>query len=85
MVCTPFQPNIFVQNNGSVALADFGLTVIADVGSSLTRTGRIGAAGWRAPELLDIDPVRPTEKSDVYAFGCVCVEVRYPPTCAYWY
>lgn len=71
------QANVLIRNDGTVILADFGLIVISDVGTSQTRHGRVGAAAWRAPELLeDENPIRPTNAAAIYAFGCVCVEVR---------
>ena len=41
-----------------------------------------GAVRWTAPELFDpetfgLESRRATFKSDVYAFGCLCVEVGY--------
>ncbi|KAJ7147345.1 kinase-like domain-containing protein [Mycena filopes] len=59
-------------------LADFGLSVFSDATSSMT-TNRGGSPYWMAPELLDPDRyglkfVR-TTATDVYAYGCVCLEV----------
>ena len=70
--------NVFLDDDGTTRLADFGIAVIEHVGSSYTRPQQGGAAGWKAPELLDAEDdtfVRPTPATDVYAFGCVCVEV----------
>jgi serine/threonine protein kinase len=41
-------------------------------------TNRAGSLYWMAPELLDPDCLENkfrTPASDVYAFGCVCLEV----------
>lgn len=40
-----------------------------------------GAMRWKAPELVDpeefgLETTRPTFASDVFAFGCLCIEVR---------
>lgn len=35
---------------------------------------------WAAPELMSRH--RPSQASDVYAFGCVCIEVRHVPVIA---
>lgn len=62
-------------------LADFGLTVFSD-STAVTRTSnRSGSVRWMAPELLHPQSVganqfRRTYQSDVYAFACVCLEVR---------
>lgn len=64
---------------GTVLLADFGLSVIADVGNSFTETHGINALPWTSPELIksgdDAQGVRPTFESDIYAYGCTCFEV----------
>lgn len=70
--------NVFLHKDGTIRLADFGIAVIEHVGSSYTRSQPGGAAGWKAPELLDAEDdalVRPSAATDIYAFGCVCVEV----------
>jgi serine/threonine protein kinase len=35
-----------------------------------------GTYRWTAPELLDDSDSRPTQQSDVWAFGGVCYQVR---------
>lgn len=40
-----------------------------------------GATRWSAPELFDpeefgLESSRPTFQSDIYAFACICIEVR---------
>ena len=81
------QGNILIDSEESVRLADFGMSVIAD--GTPCNYGSIhggGAVRWRAPELMDPevsegdDTLRPTSRSDVYAFACVCIEV-----CVYAY
>ncbi|KAJ6463328.1 kinase-like domain-containing protein [Mycena sanguinolenta] len=70
--------NILVNENWSACLADFGLSNFSDATSSMT-TNRGGSLYWMAPEL--IDPERfglqfaRTRATDVYAFGCVCLEL----------
>jgi serine/threonine protein kinase len=63
-------------------IADFGISTIAatSVGTTTAQdTG--GSLNWMAPELViaDYDVPRPTTKSDMWAFGCICYEV----TCFY--
>lgn len=75
--------NIFVDAQGGIKLSDFGLTTFTDTTTLSWRTFSGGAARWTAPEILQDS--RPTWASDMYAFGCVFLEVRftfsYPIVC----
>ncbi|KDQ53252.1 hypothetical protein JAAARDRAFT_137568, partial [Jaapia argillacea MUCL 33604] len=68
--------NILMDSHGCPLLADFGLAYYADA----TRTSTTdGSVRWMAPELLlpdkfDLNFQR-TYATDIYAFGCVCLEV----------
>ncbi|KAJ7301263.1 kinase-like domain-containing protein, partial [Mycena albidolilacea] len=70
--------NILINEDWSVCLADFGLSIFSDATSSMA-TNRGGSSYWMAPELLDPDRLglefARTPASDVYAFGCVCFEL----------
>ncbi|KAJ6457349.1 kinase-like domain-containing protein [Mycena sanguinolenta] len=70
--------NILINEDWSACLADFGLSIFSDA-TSLMTTNRGGSAYWMAPELLDPDrfgmSFARTPASDVYAFGCVCLEL----------
>ncbi|KAF7373453.1 Kinase-like protein [Mycena sanguinolenta] len=70
--------NILVNEDWSACLADFGLSNFADATSSMT-TNRAGSLYWMAPELIDPDrfglQFARTPATDVYAFGCVCLEL----------
>ncbi|TFK48858.1 hypothetical protein OE88DRAFT_1737617 [Heliocybe sulcata] len=71
--------NILIDDEGHVRLADFGLSVLAEAtkGAYSESTGA-GSTRWLAPELIDDpsrDSYRRTPETDVYAFGCVCLEV----------
>lgn len=72
------QANILINKDWSACLADFGLSIFSDATRSMT-TNRGGSLYWMAPELLDPDrfglQFARTPASDVYAFGCVCLEV----------
>ncbi|KAJ7105676.1 kinase-like domain-containing protein [Mycena epipterygia] len=78
--------NILINQDHSACLADFGLSALADDATpSMSSSTRAGSFYWMAPELLDPDRfglkfVR-TPATDVYAFGCVCVElyIGLPP------
>ncbi|KAF7347165.1 PINc domain-containing protein [Mycena venus] len=70
--------NILINEDWSACLADFGLSIFSDATSSMT-TNRGGSPYWMAPELLNPDQFglkfTRTPASDVYAFGCVCLEL----------
>jgi len=61
--------NIFVRDDGSALLADFGLArLIGDHG--LTRTGEVvGTLEWMSPEQLNGE--RPGPESDIYQVGLI--------------
>ncbi|KAJ7694798.1 kinase-like domain-containing protein, partial [Mycena rosella] len=70
--------NILLDDQGHVRLADFGLTVFAD--GPRARTNRGGSTRWMAPELLHpkscgFEVFQRTFASDIYSFGCVCLEL----------
>ncbi|KAJ7601876.1 kinase-like domain-containing protein [Mycena rosella] len=70
--------NVLINEDRSACLADFGLSVFSNATSTRSST-RAGSLYWLAPEL--IYPERfgckfaRTPATDVYAFGCVCVEL----------
>ncbi|KAJ7353455.1 kinase-like domain-containing protein [Mycena albidolilacea] len=70
--------NILVDEGWNACLADFGLSMFTDVTSAMT-TNRGGSPYWMAPELIDPDrfgrAFARTPTTDVYAFGCVCLEL----------
>ncbi|THH21605.1 hypothetical protein EUX98_g8333 [Antrodiella citrinella] len=72
--------NILIDENRSVRLADFGLAVFAEATSQNYASTRGGNARWLAPELIypemfELKSVRPTYATDVFAFGCVVIEL----------
>ncbi|KAJ7145874.1 kinase-like domain-containing protein [Mycena epipterygia] len=70
--------NVLINDEPRACLADFGLSFLAD--ASLEHTPeRVGGLRWMAPELIDPDSFgcqfSHTKASDVYAFGCVFLEL----------
>ncbi|KAJ6463487.1 kinase-like domain-containing protein [Mycena sanguinolenta] len=71
--------NVLIDENWSACLADFGLSIFSDATATMTTT-RAGSIHWMAPELLDPDSFGDgkfarTAASDIYAFGCLCLEL----------
>ncbi|KAG7100229.1 hypothetical protein E1B28_002003 [Marasmius oreades] len=66
--------NILIDDKFHPRLTDFGLTVFQDVEHNTTDFG--GTLRWMAPELFFGEKANHrTFASDIYAFGCVCVEL----------
>ncbi|KAF5391138.1 hypothetical protein D9757_003029 [Collybiopsis confluens] len=70
--------NILIDENGQPKLADFGLTTVTDATLHNT-TDQGGTLRWMAPELLyplpGIESYKRTTASDIYAYGCLCIEL----------
>jgi serine/threonine protein kinase len=71
--------NVLLDRDGTAALSDFGLALIAD-STRFTDTGvLLGTPHYLAPELIAGGEA--TTQSDIYAFGCVlfeCITGRPP-------
>ncbi|KAJ7464285.1 kinase-like domain-containing protein [Mycena galericulata] len=71
--------NILVNEDGSACLTDFGLSVFSNASAPMGSSTRAGSILWMAPELLAPDrfgyEFARTPATDMYAFGCVCVEL----------
>ncbi|KAJ7121648.1 kinase-like domain-containing protein [Mycena epipterygia] len=73
--------NILI-NKGRAYLTDFGLAGFVQSETSAKSSTHGGSMRWMAPELIHPDihqpnlPFKRTPASDVWAFGCVCCEVR---------
>jgi serine/threonine protein kinase len=71
--------NVLVDNSERARITDFGLSMFRPNNTSgLTLTTDSGGRTdrWASPELLEENAV-PTRASDIWAFGCVCYEVRH--------
>ncbi|KAG7091225.1 hypothetical protein E1B28_010276 [Marasmius oreades] len=72
--------NILINDEWQACLTDFGLTVFDDATALTFTSRREGSVRWMAPELHDpesfgLDRFRLTPETDIYAFGCVCLEL----------
>lgn len=69
------QNNILVNNDGHAVLCDFGLSAaLQDDSTALTTSNSgVGCPRYLAPERME---GKPTLEGDIYAFGCVGLEVN---------
>lgn len=77
------QTNILISDSHEAQIADFGFSSIQtddEPVSILAHSSSVkGTWRWMAPELLaDDDDARHTKESDVWAYGCVLIEVCRP-------
>jgi Protein kinase domain len=72
------QGNILIDNSGTPRICDFGLArIFLEVGRTemTTTSEHTGTARYLAPELAADEAAYPTTASDVYALGCLGLEV----------
>ena len=72
------QRNVVIDECGEARLCDFGLSsMIAEQSAELISvTSSVkGTCRFMAPELFASDDARPTTRSDIWAYGCVVLEV----------
>ncbi|KAK7438585.1 hypothetical protein VKT23_017920 [Stygiomarasmius scandens] len=72
--------NILINDDWQACLTDFGLTVFNDATVATFTSRREGSVRWMAPELhvpesFGLDRFRLTPETDIYSFGCVCLEL----------
>ncbi|TCD71966.1 hypothetical protein EIP91_000098 [Steccherinum ochraceum] len=80
--------NILLDASNNIRISDFGLSLIAHGPPYKQGSPRGGNTAWTAPELLDPEKFgmkgrRPAFTSDVYSFGCVCVELYTGGKCLF--
>jgi serine/threonine protein kinase len=66
-------PNLLVDKNYNVKVADFGLAALKKHFFFQTGNSPVGTPEWTAPEVLKGEPFN--EKADLYSFGVVLVRV----------
>ncbi|KZV90652.1 kinase-like protein [Exidia glandulosa HHB12029] len=67
--------NILVSTTGEALLCDFGLASVFDEHSTSQNSPPKGTCRWMARELFMRDDARHTTYSDIWAFGCVALEL----------
>ena len=68
--------NILVDDEGTARIADFGLATVIDEVIGADSSNRAGATRWMAPELVKEGLRQHTQQTDVWAYGCLFLEVR---------
>lgn len=67
--------NVLLRRNGKAVLSDFGLSSIIENSDCETGDSNTGAIRWLSPELCLVPPQRCSFASDVWAYGCVILEI----------
>ncbi|KAG6835339.1 hypothetical protein H0H93_002524, partial [Arthromyces matolae] len=74
-------PNILIDSAGRAYITDLGISSVTGshiIGWNYHKpvTSKGGSVRWQAPELFSPDNTSNSMESDVYAWGCVCFEVK---------
>jgi serine/threonine protein kinase len=78
---TPNRLVLFSQKEHIWKIADFGLTTEVERGIPGHTEHSRGTVGYRAPELLVEHSPTFSEKSDIFALGCILYELVYLERC----
>ncbi|KZV86650.1 kinase-like protein, partial [Exidia glandulosa HHB12029] len=70
--------NVLISDGGAARLSDFGLSnLLVRYSQSFTQDSVVkGTSRWMAPELFIEEEPRLTYASDMWAFGCLLIEVQ---------
>ncbi|KZV99886.1 kinase-like protein [Exidia glandulosa HHB12029] len=69
--------NVLISDDNVARLCDFGLSrLLLEHSQSITHTGVKGTSRWMAPELLLVDGAQHSYATDIWASGCLLIEVR---------
>ncbi|KXN89129.1 Cytokinesis protein sepH [Leucoagaricus sp. SymC.cos] len=75
--------NVLVTETGHAVIGDFGISRVVS-GLSTTNPDSKGTNNWTAPELTLVENSIPSERSDIWSFGCLCYEVMVDEEPFYW-
>ncbi|MCG8407542.1 MAG: protein kinase [Phycisphaerales bacterium] len=67
--------NLLIAPDGRFMIADFGLAVRPDAGSSMTRQDLVGTYRYMSPESVDKTRGRLDHRADIYALGATLYEL----------
>ncbi|KZV95439.1 kinase-like protein, partial [Exidia glandulosa HHB12029] len=68
--------NVLISDEGVARLADFGLSALRTSDAFTSTSTVAGTYRWMAPELINENNARHTYASDIWAAGCLIIEVQ---------